>query len=325
MRHKTAIVDVIWENEDTVIPRVTVDLVDTHHWKAAPEVKAATERHLSVLSALDSAIMYRHPKDAPLLTSKNMRLGETTIAKLLCTAIRESLSFGMSDNPVDCTILQAGMIRGKKDYPEGHFTLASLRLEFPMSKDVVIVEMPGRVIAAAIKDTRADEGKVERARYLQTCDNVVVAPRGEEVISIGGEPFSPDKLYKVAIRRELLTGLDSIGPLVEYANSLPDGPPPSDAGRPVKPVVLDYFMRRLWSRLPDFDEIDENGDGVLTHEEVKEAYVGVFGWDADGDGTVTEDERTAVELLIQSLIGTLDVDDNGVIDCQEYERFKAAY
>ena len=80
-------------------------------------------------------------------------------------------------------------------------------------------------------------------------------------------------------------------------------------------------MRQLWKRLPSFDEIDDNGDGVLNHDEVKEAYVKVFGWDADGDGTVTEDERTAVELMVHSLITTLDADDNGVIDRQEYERF----
>lgn len=322
--HKTAIVDIIWENKDTTLPQVTVELADTHKWKEDPEVKATAERHLAVLSALESAIIYRHPKQAPLLSSVGIRLGETTVAKLLCTAVRESLSYNHPEHPADCAILQAGMIRGKKDYPDGRFTLASLRLEFPMSRDVVVVPMPGRVIAAAIKDTRADEGQIERARYLHTCDNVVIAPRGEKIISINGQPFAPDKVYTVAIRRELLVGLDNIDDLVNYAdNELPGGAPPSDAGRPIKEIVLDYFMRRLWKQLPDFDEIDDNGDGVLNHDEVKEVYVRVFGWDADGDGIITEDERTAVELLVQSLIATLDMDDNGVIDRQEYERFLA--
>ena len=40
-------------------------------------------------------------------------------------------------------------------------------------------------------------------------------------------------------------------------------------------------------------------------------------------GTVTEDERAAVELMVHSLIATLDMDDNGVIDRQKYERFLA--
>ena len=324
--HKTAIIDLTWENEATSVPEINVELVETsHEWPPDPEVKAVVEQHQAVLSALDSAIIYRHPKDAPLLSSKGIRLHETTVSTLLCTAVRESLSYNDRDNPVDCTLLQAGMIRAQKDYPSGRFTLKSLRLEFPMSRDVVVVPMPGRVIAAAIKDTRSDEGKVARPRYLHTCDNVVVAPRGEKVISINGLPFSPDKVYTVAIRIDLLTGLDNIKDLVNYANNeLPGGPPPSDAGRPIKPVVLDYFMRRLWRRLPAFDAIDINGDGILSHEEIKEAYTQVFGWDADGDGIVTEDERKAVELLVQKLISTLDMDDNGKIDREEYERFTSA-
>ena len=197
--HKTAIIDVTWESQDSTVPQVTVDLVDTKNWAADPEVKAVAERHEAVLSALDSAIIYRHPKDAPLLSSKNVKIGESTIAKLLCTAVRESLSFSTPTDPVDCTLLQAGMIRGKKDYPEGHFTLASLRLEFPAAKEVTVVPMPGRVIAAALKDTRAGEGEVGSSRYLQTCDNIVVAPRGESVVSIGGLPFESDKMYTVAI------------------------------------------------------------------------------------------------------------------------------
>ena len=322
--HKTAIVDIIWESEDATLPQVSVELAETHKWKADPKVKAVAERHQAILSALDSAIIYRHPKESPLLSSIGIRLGETTIAKLLCSAVRESLSYNTPDHPVDCTLLQAGMIRGKKEYPRGHFTLASLRLEFPMCRDVAVVPIPGRVIAAALKDTRADEGQVERARYLHTCDNVVIAPRGEKVISINGQPFSPDKIYTVAIRLDLLTGLDGIQDLVNYANNeLPGGPPPPDAGRPVKPLVLDHFMRQLWEGLPAFEAIDADGNGVLTHEEVKEAYTEIFGWDADGDGTVTEDERKAVDLMVQSLISTLDLDDNGVIDREEYERFLA--
>ena len=82
-------------------------------------------------------------------------------------------------------------------------------------------------------------------------------------------------------------------------------------------------MRKLWQRLPDFDTIDINGDGSLSHEEVKEAYTQVFGWDADGDGTVTEGERNAVGLLVQALIKVLDMDENGEIDREEYEHFIA--
>jgi len=187
--------------------------------------------------------------------------------------------------------------------------------------------MPGRVIAAAIKDTRADEGQIDRARYLHTCNNVVIAPRGEAVLSINGQPFAPDKTYTVAIRRELLTGLDSIKDLVNYAdNELPGGAPPSDAGRPVKEIVLDYFMRRLWARLPDFDTIDLDHDGLLVREEVKQAYTRVFGWHrVDTEDAVTEDERKAVDLIVQSLIATLDMDDNGMIDRREYERFLSHY
>lgn len=142
------------------------------------------------------------------------------------------------------------------------------------------------------------------------------------MLSIKGAPLSPDKIYTVAIQIDLLTGLDNIEDIVNYAkNELPGGPPPADAGRPVKPIILDHFMRQLWQRLPAFDTIDINGDGSLSHEEVKEAYTKVFGWDADGDGIVTKDERNAVELLVQALIQVLDMDDNGEIDRQEYEHF----
>ena len=320
--HKTSIVDITWDDETTSLPQVTIELVETKKWPEDPEVKATAERHQAVLNALDSAVIYRHPKQAPLLSSKQMRLGQTTMSTLLCTAVRESLSYNTPDHPVDCTLLQSRMIRGDRDYPNGLFTLAALHLELPVSRDVVVVPMPGRVIAAALKDSRADEGEVNRSRYLHTCDNLVVAPHGEKVLSIKGQPLSPDKVYTVAIQIDLLTGLDNIDDIIDYAkNELPGGPPPSDAGRPIMPVILDYFMRQLWQRLPAFDTIDINGDGSLSHEEVKEAYTQVFGWDADGDGIITEDEKRAVELLVQALIKVLDMDDNGEIDRQEYEHF----
>ena len=73
---------------------------------------------------------------------------------------------------------------------------------------------------------------------------------------------------------------------------------------PMKVLLVGYWCKRIWKSLGPLHEIDTDGDGVITKDEVKAAMERKFemqvtdenvksvldAMDQDGDGTVTVEE-----------------------------------
>ncbi len=84
-------------------------------------VQKCVEKHQSVLKELDTAPLFLC--EGPLLTSKNNRVQQTSLGTVLVSALRDALG-------CDCCVLNAGNIRGNKDYEadKKYFTYNDLKV-----------------------------------------------------------------------------------------------------------------------------------------------------------------------------------------------------
>ena len=115
-----------------------------------------------------------------------------------------------------------------------------------------------------------------------------------------------EKLYHVALPRNLCKGLFNIKPLVTWAESTPGSLPAEDDFVPAMNCVLLRHSYALWRRLGEFDDIDTNHDGVITVDEVRDA--------------ITR-RRGGVEppkILLDNVMEALDADHSGTINRDEF-------
>lgn len=129
-----------------------------------------------------------------------------------------------------------------------------------------------------------------------------------KIKSVGGEDFSPSKNYSVIAPIVLWAGTyNKIPAILQHLEAQSIAVPHPDAGMPIKLYVLEYFMRILWEVLPNFEEIDTDGNGKLSREEVETAVAKAFGSKVEGGNA----------LMAKLLVEALDSGD-GVIAREEY-------
>ena len=268
-----------------------------------------------------------------------MRRRQTSVGALLATACARVLR-------LDACLLDAGSVRANRSYARA-FTFANLRAEFPFENLIVPVRMPGAVVDAAVRASRT-AGEAVRGReaatdygfYLQCDVGIETAVRpasksdGEDgggdgrsegqqqqevhVTKIAGQPISFRREYTVGVCVDLGFGSGKNQPMMDWARAHPGAVPSPEAGRPGKQLVLEYFSRLLWEKLPGFDRIDTDGSGDLTRDEVRRAYVGALA-DVNRDGVVDAAEREAAERMADILLAAVDVNADGKITRAEYE------
>ena len=132
--------------------------------------------------------------------------------------------------------------------------------------------LPGRTIRDAVRASRRN-APAESGGFLQVDDRMLV--EGDLVVAIGGAPLDPDRDYRIALLREVLLGLDGVGPLAELARAEPARVPPAGSGREVKVILVEAFARELWRSLGTFDEVDSDHDERVTEPEIEAALARV--------------------------------------------------
>ena len=242
--------------DDARAPRVVSKLVPASSVTEDAEMRERVNGHMRAVHELESATLI-HLETDQVLSSEGTRRSQTSLGTLLATVLRNALR-------ADVALFNGGGIRANKTY-RARFTYGDLKGEVPFDNEAVIVNLPGSVIADAIKSSRA-HAPAESGGFLQVDDGVVVDPENT-VLEIAGMPFSAEKSYRVALVRNLMTGMDHVEPLVRYATEHPEVLPPPDTGREVKVILVEALSLRLFAGLGTFDEVDENHDGVIeTHE-----------------------------------------------------------
>ena len=148
----------------------------------------------------------------------------------------------------------------------------TLTQELPFPLKMIAVEMPGSVLQAAVSHSRAGPPDLERRGYLQLDGGIEVDEAADHTImAIGGVPFDPAATYQVAVPRNLFKGIFDVRPLVDFAKAHPEALGDQDKFLPAFNLVIMNQARRIWHNLGSFQEIDLNGDGVLSREEIEAA------------------------------------------------------
>jgi hypothetical protein len=253
---------------------VLVLLDDTAGYPEDPEVRARVERHMKRVHDLESATLLVLPPGS-VVSSIGTRARQTTMGTLVCSRIRDALS-------ADGCIFNGGGIRAARDHV-GKITYGDIKAEVPFDNEVVVAKIPGRVIKDAVLASRS-HAPAESASFLQVDDHMTVD--GDVVTAIANAPLDPDRIYRIALVRNLLQGLDHIEPLVAWAKSNAARVPPEGCGREVKQILVDAFAISLWKTLGGFDAVDANQDGVVTAEEVAAAVARV---NAEAPSPITAD------------------------------------
>ena len=260
------ITEITWEGATSV----TVRAEPVTNFPEDPELRARVDEHMAKVHEIESAsLVILAPGET--LSSVGARHQQTSLGTLLCSRIRDALG-------AEHCIFNGGGIRAGRDY-KVHFTYGDVKTELPFDNEIVVVRMPGRVLGDAVVDSRR-HAPADSGAYLQVDD----ALRLEDLVDA--------REYRVAIVRNLLSGMDHIEPLVAWAKASPDAIPPLLTGRDVKHVLVDAFAVELWRKLGGFDEIDANHDGVLTEAEVAAALARV---------TAEAPSRVTARLLVHAL------------------------
>ena len=240
-----------------------------------PELRARVDEHMSKVHEIESAsLVILAPGET--LSSVGARHQQTSLGTLLCSRIRDALG-------ADCCIFNGGGIRAGRDY-KVHFTYGDVKAELPFDNEIVVVRMPGRVLRDAIVESRK-HAPADSGSFLQVDDALHV------------DAIDEAREYRVAIVRNLLSGMDHIEPLVAWAKANPEAIPPLLTGRDVKHVLVDAFAVELWRKLGGFDQIDANHDGVITEPEVAAALARV---------TTEAPSHVTAQLLVHALDANAD-------------------
>jgi hypothetical protein len=240
---------------------VAARLDDVAHYREDFGVRARVDVYMHKVHALEEAALV-HLLPGRTLSSVGTRARQTSLGTLVCSHVRDALD-------AEACLFNGGGIRANRDY-EGRFTYGDLKAEVPFDNEVVVAELPGRVVKEAVAASRA-HAPVESGGFLQVDDRAEVLEPGHELVRLAGAPLDSSRVYKVALVRDLLLGLDHIEPLVRFGRENPASVPASGSGRDVKMLLVDAFSVALWKELGGFDAVDANHDGIVTEEEVEAA------------------------------------------------------
>jgi len=296
-----AIVDLVWPAEAPTegpdLPTVTVTLDDAAKYPEDVALRTLVNQRMQAVRALEAATLLPLAEGV-VLSSIGTRVKQTSVGSLLCTRIRDAVG-------AEGCLLNGGGVRGNREYRKV-FTYGNLKSELPFDNEIVIVPMPGSVLQDAIVSSRS-MAPIESGGFLQVDDQIVVSESSSALLEVAGQPFDRDRMYRIAIMRNLMFGMDHIEPLSNYTKQYPSRVPPDGSGRDIKLVLIDAFSVSLWQQLGGFASVDLNHDGRVTDRELSQAVsqltsepaspitidLMMRAIDKDHDGSISEQESAA--------------------------------
>lgn len=188
------VLDITWtSSQKSQKPEIRAKIEKCSNYPADEKMVREVQECYSVLDHLKHTELSPIPPAFLPLSSAQSREKIVTLASFLWTELKSALNQADSDEPtVECVILNGGEIRGSKVYPpDSFFSLSDLRSEIAEQLETIIVSIPGNVLNAAIKETHTGPNP----GFIQT-DAGVKFDHQENILSINGSDFDPNRLYK---------------------------------------------------------------------------------------------------------------------------------
>lgn len=161
-----------------------------------PTVKLVEELTSKLQASLAKPVGWTAmPLDARFST---VRIKESNIGNFVCDVMKQH-------HNADCTIMASGTIRGGQIYPPGAIRIKDITSCFPFEDPVVFLKVTGQAIWDALENGVSLYPALE-GRFPQVSGiNFEFDPskdRGKRIVSllIGGQPYEPEKIYKLATR-----------------------------------------------------------------------------------------------------------------------------
>jgi 2',3'-cyclic-nucleotide 2'-phosphodiesterase (5'-nucleotidase family) len=298
--HHCGIIDLRWNCEKNKTPTVEVELVSVAQFAPDADVKARVEGHEILIRELEQARLFpisNWATPAQEFSTCQNRLQPNLGSRALTTMLR----MGMR---CQCALVSAGSIRGNQTYPnDSFFTWSDLKAEIPFSTNMVALSIPGKVLQDTIFFSRLgsrENPPIAKGGYIHVCNNIVYDDEQQLILTIDGKAFDEERLYFTAIQSQYLQGIDNHAPLLKWAadNHIHVN---EETTIPAKLVVVELFSALLWLQFGSFDEIDSNGDGVLTREDIKARVVQHYG------------DTGIADLVVDNVMAIADIHGTGAI------------
>ena len=324
----TGIIDFVWgdaqdRKSSSMQPSITVDLVPTKSYPPNPEIQKCVDGHLQIISELERAKLFpilnwaNHPistspneESAPVVFStRNNRLKPSIGTTVLTSMIRMGMQATVG-------LMNAGSIRGNATYDaSAFFTWSNLKSEIPFPTNMVCVHLPGNVIEDTIKYSRQPSRQnppIPSGGYIHTCNNIFYDDQSQCIESIDGHPLHPTQLYLTALPLQCLNGIDNLEPLLEWVENTASSSdltiihhPESSSVIPAKLVLVEFLSAILWLQLlgddGSFHDLDTNGDGVLSRDEIRQSVSKLY------------NDPGVADLIVDNVMSIADIHGTGKV------------
>lgn len=248
------------------------------------------------------------------------------MARFLATAIRDCLR-------CDAAVVNSGAVRGNNSYIDT-LSYGDLQKECPYPSVMLAVKMPWEVLRDAIRwsrkpwwDIQPGEEPKEGTSALQI-DSGMELGKEHVLVKVKDQFPSPGEEFVVACDSRVLKKNEVFK---EYCSKNSDRIPPEDTGRPVLPILVEFFCGEMWKRLMQnslrYIEEQQEQQKKLGGKDQTEMNKGklhaIFNlFDSDRNGTVDAKELTdaiqfqlgpklSSNVLVQQMISTVDEDGDG--------------
>lgn len=225
-------VDIWWDAAGALYSRVLV--VPAARYAEEPEALAFKEKQLDFLSEMRSREIAQLPSP---MSSQRVRFEASDLASFLLSLVKGGMRKRKAR--VELAMVQGGAVRGAKRYDAGAFTMGALLEEFPFECLQAVVNIRGDVIAESVKRSR--ELRKPSPNFLHLDADCKLSGT-HKLLTVDNEPFDPRRMYRVCIYEMLLTGLNTIEPLLSYVRETGQVPSPEQC-TPLKELVLEFCMQ----------------------------------------------------------------------------------
>ncbi len=321
---RAAIIDLQFQNKALDSVNVTFEELQDRNHQPCPIVQTIVDKRLAALDDMQdftvidaNTMLAEYFVDSSTgeglpLSSEHSRFQQTTVGGFFCTAVKQELD-------ADVCVINGAPMLASKTYESGVMSYQQLTSELPYPLKIIVVDMTRKQLRDAIEYSREnveegksarvlDDGRIERRGYLHTDFDY-----WRQSLTCGPNELDDNEVISVALPRNLLKGFCLIQPLIDLNKELEEknALPNEDDYIKAVDIIVRFCCKDRWSTICSqlsFEDLDLNGDGVLSSDEVRAAVQLILG------------EEEATMELANSMIEAIDTNSDGQIDEQEWNQ-----